>query len=405
MTEFSVERIAIPQSLDGPDARDFVAGVEVRNASETRAYGTSEVSYPAAEMLPTWLDPHEPKALWVARAAGTVVGRAVHETQLDPSAPGGVSEVGWIDVDVHPNFEGRSIGTALATVVEQYARSLGQTRLVCYAVSPVARVAGGEQLRPPTGFGSVAAQNREVRFLLARGYRLEQVERASRFTLPADASRLAALRREAESASETKRGEVDTAADLSENSNRVAESAAGETKRHGADAATDSSVRSPYRVHTWAGPTPAEWLADLATLLTRMSTDAPTAGLDEPEDIWSAERVAASDARCAASTRDTLTAAIEHLPTGRLVAFSQLAVPNDRARPVSQEDTLVLREHRGHRLGLLVKVANLQFLEREHPGHPSVLTWNAEENRPMLDVNEALGFVLLGYEGAWRLDL
>ena len=61
----------------------------------------------------------------------------------------------------------------------------------------------------------------------------------------------------------------------------------------------------------------------------------------------------------------------------------------------------MLREHRGHRLGMLLKIANLQLLQEAAPGHPSVLTWNAEENRPMLGVNEAVGFVPIGYEGAW----
>jgi GNAT superfamily N-acetyltransferase len=93
------------------------------------------------------------------------------------------------------------------------------------------------------------------------------------------------------------------------------------------------------------------------------------------------------------------------VPTGTLVGFTQLGVPADVARPVTQEDTLVLRDHRGHRLGMLLKVANLQHLERVAPGHPGVLTWNAEENRAMLDVNEAVGFVPIGYEGAWRKDL
>jgi hypothetical protein len=54
---------------------------------------------------------------------------------------------------------------------------------------------------------------------------------------------------------------------------------------------------------------------------------------------------------------------------------------------------------------MLLKVANLAHLERVSPGHPSVTTFNAEENRHMLSVNETLGFVPIAYEGAWRRDL
>ena len=61
----------------------------------------------------------------------------------------------------------------------------------------------------------------------------------------------------------------------------------------------------------------------------------------------------------------------------------------------------MLREHRGHRLGWLLKVATTDLLLAERPGHPAVITYNAEENRPMLDVNEAVGFVPLEHEGVW----
>src|SRR6185312_768183 len=103
--------------------------------------------------------------------------------------------------------------------VEALERDAELDRLITYAVSADAP---GERLVPPTGFGSVPAGNREVRFLLARGWTLEQVERGSRFPLPADASALARLRADAE--------------------------------EHAHD----------YRVVTWAGATPAELLDDLA---------------------------------------------------------------------------------------------------------------------------------------------
>ena len=107
----------------------------------------------------------------------------------------------------------------------------------------------------------------------------------------------------------------------------------------------------------------------------------------------------------AADPRMTLTAAVEHVPSGRLVGFTELNAPAEVERPVSQEDTLVLREHRGRRLGLLLKAENLRHLQRAKPGHASVTTYNAEENRHMLEVNEALGFRPFLYEGAWRKNL
>jgi GNAT superfamily N-acetyltransferase len=79
-----------------------------------------------------------------------------------------------------------------------------------------------------------------------------------------------------------------------------------------------------------------------------------------------------------------------------------LVAPAERARAVMQWDTIVLREHRGHGLGMLMKTANLRQVQAARPGRPSIITFNAEENTPMLDVNERLGFVPIAYEGAWK---
>jgi hypothetical protein len=97
-----------------------------------------------------------------------------------------------------------------------------------------------------------------------------------------------------------------------------------------------------------------------------------------------------------------LTAAAVHRPTGRLAGFTQISVPADRTQPVRQQSTLVLREHRGHRLGLLVKLANLRQLTQAVPDATVILTGNAEDNRHMLDVNETIGYMPIAYGGAWK---
>lgn len=354
MGTLTIDEIVIPSSLADENAADFIATVDVRNAVEADGYGSDEFAFTAAELLPGWLDmEYEPKMMFGARLDGRIVARAIIETR-----PGNESGVGWLQVQVHPDFRRQGIGGALGDTLEQVARQQRLTRLLVYVVS---REAPGERLPSPTGFGSVPLGNAEVRFLLKRGYMLEQVERGSRLALPVDDALL--------------RSRFDEASALA-----------------GPD----------YAVHTWVGTTPGRWREDIAMLLTRMSTDAPTAGLEEPEDPWTVERVLAYEANHASDPRTEITAAIEHVPTGRLVGFTGLTTPVETSRPANQEDTIVVREHRGHRLGMLLKVANLMQLQRVRPGHPAIITFNAEENRHMLAVNEAVGFLPIAYEGAWK---
>jgi GNAT superfamily N-acetyltransferase len=286
-----------------------------------------------------------------ARCEGKLVGRAMFLHLADDP------DVAWGDAHVLPAYRRRGIGGALLDSVERLARESGRRRLIVYAPSADGP---GPLLRPPTGAGAVPADNPEVRFLSGRGYSLEQVERCGRLPLPVPAATSALLHRAGRAA--------------------------------GPD----------YRVVVWSGPTPVHRQVDMADLYTVMSVEEPSAGLDEPPDVWTVERLVAAEQQDADGARTRLVAAAEHVSSGRLVAFTVLSVPLQTTRPVAQEDTLVVPGHRGRRLGMLLKLANIEQLQRVRPGHPAVITYNAEENRHMLDVNEAIGFLPIGREGAWK---
>ncbi len=243
--------------------------------------------------------------------------------------------------------------------MEQLALASGRPTLQAQALH--AATPGGARLPSPTGFGDVPANDPGARFLTQRGYRLEQIERISFLRLPTD-------RTPAEHASRL----------------------------------TGRLTAGQYSLVSWAGRTPDEWLNDLILLRTRMSTDAPSAGLDMDEEPWDAARIRHDDTAAEAGGGLRLTVAARHGPTGRLVGFSELGIPNDRSRPAHQHDTLVLQGHRGHRIGMALKAANLLAVQELQPTPAGIFTFNAEENRHMLDVNEALGFVAVGHEGCWR---
>jgi GNAT superfamily N-acetyltransferase len=351
MSDFTISELMIPKDLDGPHGDDFREMVEVRTIIEEDRFGTPELTYSAEELLPGWLDEHEPKRLAVARVGGRQVARGIYETR-----PEGAADVAWVNVEVLPTHRGKGIGTALAAWIEDLARAEGRTTLHTYSL---AKDVPGERVPAPTGFGSLPADDPGVRFLMRRDWTLEQIERSSRLVLPAVG---------------------------------LEEQLAAAVAASGPD----------YRVHTWVDRTPERWLPDIALLATRMSTDAPTAGLDSGEEVWTVQRVLDAEELQAASPRRQLIAAVEHVPSATLAGYTELSVPPEVERSVGQEDTIVLKEHRGHRLGMLLKLANLDFLQREYPGHPSVTTFNAEENRHMLSVNEAVGFVPVAYEGGWK---
>jgi GNAT superfamily N-acetyltransferase len=358
MTANSGIRIAeleIPTAVGERGWDDFATAIAIHYGNEALVYGTDELAYTAEETLPNYLDPeHEPTRLFAAWIGSRMVGTARYETE-----PGDDPHTSWMMVDVLPGVREQGIGAALSAKLQGVAATDGIRKAIVYAVSGFGQ---GEQLPAPTGFGSVATDNPEVKFLLRAGYRLEQVVRGSRLPLPASGV---------------------------EGMLAEARAAAGDD----------------FALHTWVDRTPAKWRREMASMHQAMSIEEPSAGLEEPVDVWTVRRLDETETRLASGPRRFLVTAVEHVPSGSLAGFTTLSVPAELDRPVAQEDTLVLPAYRGHRLGMLLKAANLKELVQRFGGHPAVMTFNAEENRHMLDVNERLGFTPIGYEGAWRRDL
>lgn len=224
---------------------------------------------------------------------------------------------------------------------------------------------GGEGVREgdiaaTTGYGGVMRTDPESRAWLRRGATLSQVYRYSRVDL----------------------------ASLTDLDRRLA----------------DAERRSQgYRVVTWEGKTPEVYRKDMRTLHERMSTDSPIADLELEPETWTDERLAEFEQFKMGSERRMFAAAVQHAESGALVGYTQLVIASDPS--ARQHNLIVLKEHRGHQLGELLKLAGIAQLRREVPHAERITTMNAEENRHMIRVNEAVGFKPVTWTVVWQLKL
>lgn len=166
--------------------------------------------------------------------------------------------------------------------------------------------------------------------------------------------------------------------------------------------ATDAS--EGYTRIAWRDRTPDEHLDDLLVLVAAMSTDPPQGDLELEPERWSVERFRRLEQSYLDRGRTRLFVAVRHDASGQLVGYTDIGVPAGSAVGY-QWDTIVRADHRGHRLGLLLKIANLHQVRADLPDVHYLNTWNADENAHMVAVNTAVGFVAMEGWGEWQLDL
>ncbi|HEY3574134.1 MAG TPA: GNAT family N-acetyltransferase [Arthrobacter sp.] len=356
---YRIEPLFLPASLDAPDATDFHEFSDLSDAVVLETWGNLDRAASRKGRLEGWRDDDYAKLrLFFVRLDGRMVARSwVRLTQKENL------QDAFVRVDVLNEFSGRGIGQALLRHAEALAEEDGRSTLQSFTEHPPGFDPDDATgiLKPGTGTGGVPAAARGVRFAVAAGYTLEQVTRFSALDMPPSDGVLDTLEREA------------------------------------ARIAGDG-----YEILGWTDRCPDEYVEQMAVLMSRMSTDTPAGALHYDAEVWDARRVRHLEDEWKRTGLESLVAAARHKASGELAAYSVLQHTDEKPWLAEQDDTLVAKAHRGHRLGMLVKVLNLRRLQQEHPELERVLTFNAAENDHMLAINVALGFRPAGYDGEWQ---
>jgi RimJ/RimL family protein N-acetyltransferase len=169
-----------------------------------------------------------------------------------------------------------------------------------------------------------------------------------------------------------------------------------------ADAPDPTPIRDEAQRHAMdydlvriEGYSPDDLLPGLVEI-TAAINDAPFDDLDYEDEVFSEERVRAYERAQIESGFRFRRIVARHRPTGDLAGHTVVVVDEEQPTIAEQHDTSVVRAHRGHRLGLLLKAEMLLWLAEAEPQLARIYTWNAESNGPMIAVNDRLGYRPVG---------
>ncbi len=162
-------------------------------------------------------------------------------------------------------------------------------------------------------------------------------------------------------------------------------------------------VADGYTMHTWRAACPEAWLQGYIDVRRLIVEEAPRGDAELENEYWDAARVRSEEAQWVEQGRTPqVTMAVSD--DGEVVGHTQLLFPSD-SDEVYQWDTIVLPTHRGHGLGLSLKIAAMHEAADLLAGRRRITTYNAASNAPMIRVNDALGFRQIAWDAEYVREL
>ena len=155
--------------------------------------------------------------------------------------------------------------------------------------------------------------------------------------------------------------------------------------------AAEARAADGYRIVTFDTVCPEEHLESFGRLLGMLMSEVPLGDLDLAASEWSPERIRAAEQRQVATGRHVHTA-LAIAPDGSVAGVSDVRVDDTDHEHAQVGITIVDPAHRGHRLGLALKLATHDLALATYPTLERLDTSNAEVNTWMNAVNEALGY-------------
>ncbi|WP_392673743.1 GNAT family N-acetyltransferase [Streptomyces sp. LN785] len=159
--------------------------------------------------------------------------------------------------------------------------------------------------------------------------------------------------------------------------------------RHDPLAGGVPAVPEGYSLVTWDTITPDEFAVRVSVLEQSLGGGPADAAAQEVATSYARqfEKMRVGRGRRAYHT------GVIHTASGVLAGYTSVSKTTGNPEYALQGMTVVHHEHRGHRLGLLLKLANLARVRVHEPAVRLVETANAEDNLPMIAVNATMGYV------------